>query len=355
MSRLFDLINKDTKQKNESKRMTVIIRQLAIIFMFHSLFNLLISAFLLQSLQGSLVWVAMIVIDALTLYISYGASKILLLTIFVLQKAIWITTCVLLFGWEGGFQFFLILLMIMYSFGEAGYNRKKLFFDFCCFSMFVIFLLYFKGSEGKISIENADKSIQVVNSLAFVIMVSIVSFSFSRESQQMEDKLISYNNQLKEQASIDALTGLNNRRSTMEFVNGLIKQRETFSICIGDIDFFKKINDSYGHDFGDTVLVAISEALREETEHDGFVARWGGEEFLIIFLGVNGDEAYVKLSNIRERIKSIRLNHSIDEVRVKMTYGLTEYDFTKSFEENVKEADEKLYLGKQNGRDMIVY
>ena len=221
--------------------------------------------------------------------------------------------------------------------------------------MFVIFLLYFKGSEGKISIENADKSIQVVNSLAFVIMVSIVSFSFSRESQQMEDKLISYNNQLKEQASIDALTGLNNRRSTMEFVNGLIKQRETFSICIGDIDFFKKINDSYGHDFGDTVLVAISEALREETEHDGFVARWGGEEFLIIFLGVNGDEAYVKLSNIRERIKSIRLNHSIDEVRVKMTYGLTEYDFTKSFEENVKEADEKLYLGKQNGRDMIVY
>ena len=355
MGKLFELINKDTKHKNESKRMTVIIRQMVFIFMCVSLFNLVLDACFIKSSPGSVFWGVMLVVDGITFYISYNARKLIILTIFVFQKALWITAAVVLFGWEGGFQFFLILLVIMYSFGEAGYNKKKVLLDFCLFAMFIVFLIFFKGNQGKISIEHFDKSIQVVNALAFVIMVSIISFSFSKESQHMEDKLISYNNQLRKQASVDALTGLYNRRSTMEIVNDIVLQRRVMSICIGDIDFFKKINDSYGHDFGDTVLVAISEVLKKETEEYGFVARWGGEEFLIVFANLNGDDAYIKISNIRDKVKAVRLNHGKDEISVKMTYGLTEYDFSKSFDENVKEADEKLYLGKQNGRDMIVY
>ena len=355
MGKLFDLINKDTKHKNESKRMTVIIRQMVLIFMCVSLFNLILDAFFIKSVPGSILWAVMLVVDGITFYISYNAPKLIILTIFVFQKALWITAAVVLFGWEGGFQFFLILLVIMYSFGEAGYNRKKVLLDFCLFAMFIVFLIFFKGNPGKISIDHVDRSIQVVNALAFVIMVSIISFSFSKESQHMEDKLISYNNQLRKQASVDALTGLYNRRSTMEIVNDIVLQRRVMSICIGDIDFFKKINDSYGHDFGDTVLVAISEALKKETEEYGFVARWGGEEFLIVFADLNGDDAYIKLSHIRDTVKELKLNHGKEEVRVKMTYGLTEYDYSKSFEDNIKEADEKLYLGKQNGRDMIVY
>ena len=341
MGKLFELINKDTKHKNESKRMTVIIRQMVLIFMCVSLFNLVLDACFIKSVPGSVFWGIMLVVDGITFYISYNARKLIILTIFVFQKALWITAAVVLFGWEGGFQFFLILLVIMYSFGEAGYNRKKVLLDFCLFAMFIVFLIFFKGNQGKISIEHFDKSIQVVNALAFVIMVSIISFSFSKESQHMEDKLISYNNQLRKQASVDALTSLYNRRSTMEIVNDIVLQRRVMSICIGDIDFFKKINDSYGHDFGDTVLVAI--------------ARWGGEEFLIVFADLNGDDAYIKLSHIRDAVKDLKLNHGKEEVRVKMTYGLTEYDYSKSFEDNIKEADEKLYLGKQNGRDMIVY
>ena len=355
MGKLHDFISKDTKHKNESKRMTVIIRQLIIVFLCLSLFHFAIDAFVVKSVYGMIFWAVMLAIDALTMGISYSASKLIVLTVFILQKTVWITVAVLLFGWEGGFQFFLVLLFIVYSFGEAGYSRKKVLFGFCGFAIFVIFLIFFKGHPARISIDSADKSIQVVNSLAFVAMVSIVSFSFSKESQQMEDKLISYNNQLRKQASVDALTGLYNRRSTMEFVNDLVLEKRVFSICISDIDFFKNINDTYGHDFGDTVLVEISKLLKNEVNQKGFVSRWGGEEFLIILLDENGDDAYIKISNIRDKVKAVRLNHGKDEISVKMTYGLTEYDFSKSFDENVKEADEKLYLGKQNGRDMIVY
>ena len=188
MGKLFDLINKDTKHKNESKRMTVIIRQMVLIFMCVSVFNLILDAFFIKSLHGSILWAVMLVVDGITFYVSYKAPKLILLTIFVFQKALWITAAVVLFGWEGGFQFFLILLVIMYSFGEAGYNRKKVLLDFCLFAMFIVFLIFFKGNPGKISIEHVDKSIQVVNALAFVIMVSIISFSFSKESQHLEDK-----------------------------------------------------------------------------------------------------------------------------------------------------------------------
>ena len=335
--------------------MTVIIRELIIVFMCLSLFHFFVDAIVLKSVPGMVFWAVMLAVDALTFGISYSASKLIILTIFILQKAVWITVSMLLFGWEGGFQFFLILLLIMYSFGEAGYSRKKVIFGFCGFVIFVIFLFFFKGHPSKISIESADRSIQVVNALAFVAMVSIVSFSFSKESQQMEDKLISYNNQLRKQASVDALTGLYNRRSTMEFVDDFVLQKRVLSICIADIDFFKNINDTYGHDFGDTVLVEISKVLKDEVGQSGLVSRWGGEEFLILLLDVNGDEAYVKISNIRDRVKNTPISHSKDTIQIKMTYGLTEYDFAKSFDGNVKEADEKLYLGKQNGRDMIVY
>ena len=121
-----------------------------------------------------------------------------------------------------------------------------------------------------------------------------------------------------------------------------------------DIDDFKQINDHYGHAAGDEVLMYVSNAMKTACgECD--VARWGGEEFLIVFADLNGDDAYIKLSHIRDAVKDLTLHHGKEEVKIKMTYGLTEYDYSKSFEDNIKEADEKLYLGKQNGRDMIVY
>ena len=356
MGKIADFINKDTKYKNETKRMTVTIRWLLLYFAALSVCNLLLNMFLLKSGKGTALWALMIIVDALNLYASYTVRRKLVTNIFLAQKIVWATIVTIVYGWDSGFQFFLVLLVMIYSFIEAGYNRKKLVFGFINFVIFVAFLIFVKGKPGRISIENADRIVEILNALVFAVSLATVSFSFSLETQKMEDKLIAYNNQLKEQASVDALTGLFNRRMTFEYVKTIIDEKRTMSLCICDIDFFKKVNDTYGHDFGDTVLVAISELLKKQTAaFGGFVARWGGEEFLIIFHDMNGDEAYVHLNEIYEAIKNLKLNYNEDEVRITMTYGLTEYDLTSSFEDNVKDADEKLYLGKQSGRDKIVY
>jgi len=355
MSRLGDLIDQDTKQKNETKNMTVLIRKLILLFFGLSVFGIILNAGIMHTYYGAAIWFGMLLVDALTLYISYSASKKVLLTIFVFQKCIWIFASIMVFGWEGGYQFFLILLMIIYSFGEAGYTRKKLVFNFACFILFVIFLLFFKGNEGKISIEGMERTIQIFNTLMFSMMTAMVVSSFSKESQGLDEKLVKYNKQLEFEASVDALTGLNNRRSTLEYIRSLIEGNKTFSICMCDIDHFKKLNDNYGHDIGDDMLVAISIVFRKMTGSDAFVSRWGGEEFLLIFPDMNGDMAYGRVYEISKEVKKISLPCGEDNLSVTMTFGLSEFDLARTIDENIKEADEKLYIGKENGRDKIVY
>ena len=203
--------------------------------------------------------------------------------------------------------------------------------------------------------EGLDRTIQILNTLVFCVDVAFVSTSFSKESQEIEEKIVKYNEQLKIEAGEDPLTGLKNRRSTSESIKNLVSQSRTFSICLCDIDYFKKVNDTYGHEFGDEVLIAIAEVFKRKTAGTACISRWGGEEFLLVFPDKNGDDAYMLLHDIRDEIKRIAVPIGEDAVSVTMTYGLTEYNLYKDLVENIKEVDEKLYMGKQSGRDRIVY
>ena len=355
MGKLADLINKETHIKNETKRMTVLLRKLCLSFLALSFVNLFLCIFFLHSLYGILLWTGMLAADALTLAVSYHFPKNIVLAVFVFQKIVWILVSILLYGWEGGFQFFTVLLIILFSFGEAGYNTKKLIFDFACFVMFASFLIFFKGKAGVISMEGLDKTIQILNTLVFCVDVAFVSTSFSKESQEIEEKIVKYNEQLQIEVGEDPLTGLKNRRSTNEYIKKLVSDNRTFSICLCDIDYFKRINDTYGHEFGDDVLVAIAVVFKRKIAGTGCISRWGGEEFLLVFPDKNGDDAYMLVHDVRDEIKKIAVPKGEERVSVTMTYGLTEYNLNKDLVENIKEVDEKLYMGKQSGRDRIVY
>ena len=356
MNRLSELINKDTKNKNESKRMTVTIRWLLIFFEVLTFCNLIINIVFLKDPLGIAFWALMIFADAFVLYASYNVGKRTLTRIFLFQKILWIIAATILYGWDSGFQYFLVLLVMVYAFMESGYNKRKLAFGFLSYVIFVCFLVFARGKVGKISIEYIDRIVQMLNTVTFGLSIALVSFVFSRENQQMEEKLIEYNNQLKEQASVDTLTGLFKRGMTLQFAKGIIDEKRVMSICMCDIDFFKKVNDTYGHDFGDKVLKEISDIFKKNVAGYGVAARWGGEEFLILYQDLNGDDAYVRLHEIKEEIKNLKIKYDDNtDVSVTMTYGLVEYDLTVSFDDNVKEADEKLYIGKQNGRNQIVY
>lgn len=84
-------------------------------------------------------------------------------------------------------------------------------------------------------------------------------------------------------------------------------------------------------------------------------ARWGGEEFIFLFEGANGDEAKILLAHLQNAVRKATITYGEVQFRVTMTFGLVEYDTKLRLDENISIADERLYIGKENGRDRIIY
>lgn len=154
----------------------------------------------------------------------------------------------------------------------------------------------------------------------------------------------------------DALTQLYNRRSGERKLLQIIEKsrmNETpFCVCIGDIDFFKKVNDTYGHAGGDMVLKGVSETIREHMNSIGFVARWGGEEFLLVFDRMELEQAAKSLQDLLQKIRLLEITYDNCLIHVTMTFGIvsgTEGDQDAL----LRLADNKLYEGKANGRNRV--
>ena len=199
--------------------------------------------------------------------------------------------------------------------------------------------------------------------LSLLLEYATVLFSgiyFTKDAFQMEARLQEYNRELRHAASTDPLTKVWNRFRMLEHVQKCLKKYKKgellfMSVAIGDIDFFKHVNDTYGHECGDEVLKRLAGLFDEETHGIGAVARWGGEEFLFLFENSNGDEAWTALSKIQFRLNKMEIPYGGQTLHVTMTFGLSEYDFKRTLDENIRLADDKLYQGKEGGRNCIVY
>ncbi|MBR1728260.1 MAG: sensor domain-containing diguanylate cyclase [Selenomonadaceae bacterium] len=126
------------------------------------------------------------------------------------------------------------------------------------------------------------------------------------------------------------------------------------SIIMCDIDFFKKVNDTYGHDAGDAVLIYVSKILRSEVKNNGNVYRWGGEEFIIILENINLSDAINLAEKIRLTVMNSVCHFNKNDLKVTMSFGCAEMLAKDSFEENVKIADVRLYKAKTTGRNKVV-
>lgn len=162
---------------------------------------------------------------------------------------------------------------------------------------------------------------------------------------------------LRDMMDKDALTKLYNRRSANRKLE-LIRSHYTetaspYSVSIGDIDFFKKVNDTYGHDAGDMVLQAVAEVLNSNMKKYGFVARWGGEEFLLVFDKMNEFDAAKNLEAILDEIRALRIIHEDRTISITMSFGIA-CDPSLSQTDILKLADERLYFAKTNGRNQII-
>lgn len=177
------------------------------------------------------------------------------------------------------------------------------------------------------------------------------------ELGEMSRYLIKMQKSLQKLVEQDILTGLYNRRSGEKMLKQIcenyVKDGTPFCIAIGDVDHFKNVNDTYGHECGDVALTELSSRMKEHMRGHGYVARWGGEEMLLVYDGVHLDEAAAYLRELLEAIRTKPIVYGDVELHITMTFGLTEGNGEK-IEHIVRDADEKLYQGKNSGRNQIV-
>ena len=164
--------------------------------------------------------------------------------------------------------------------------------------------------------------------------------------------------ELEKYVSYDTLTHLLTRRSMGKHLDTAKEAAETgestFCLMMLDIDNFKKINDTYGHDCGDEVLKFVSGIVSRGVRKKDHVFRWGGEEILIL-IKTNEQFAIIIAEQIRREIENeiVHYNDSV-EVSVTVTIGVSAYDSGKSIQEMMDEVDAKLYYGKRHGKNQVV-
>lgn len=171
----------------------------------------------------------------------------------------------------------------------------------------------------------------------------------------------SLESRLRLMAQKDDLTGLDNRRHFMEKATQALQaardRRQPFSICMLDIDYFKRINDTWGHGRGDEVLRRVAHACLDVLRPGDLIGRFGGEEFIVALPGVNVDNAYPIAERLRQRIEALDPEQDLGtpDLSVSITVGIAEvHPDDHHLEATVTRADKALYRGKHNGRNQVV-
>jgi two-component system cell cycle response regulator len=166
--------------------------------------------------------------------------------------------------------------------------------------------------------------------------------------------------QLYEASVTDALTGANNREhfdSQLRMELSFARRHGTdLSLVMFDVDYFKRVNDTYGHPVGDEVLVEISKATRRLVRNEDVFARYGGEEFALILRGIALEGAKTVGERLRERIASLAVKTEHDTLQVTVSVGCASYATTpeQTAEALVQAADKRLYAAKHAGRNRVV-
>lgn len=175
---------------------------------------------------------------------------------------------------------------------------------------------------------------------------------------ETSEALREYNQKLMQDSTTDLLTGIFNRRyitrkleEETERANYLGK---TFSVLMIDIDHFKKVNDNYGHDAGDYVLVEVAKVMTSVLREHDIIARWGGEEFLCFLPETTAHGAFNLAERVRKIIEQKEFNYKDRVIEITLTIGVSEFAPTAGIGDALRKADLAMYRGKNNGRNCTV-
>ena len=258
-------------------------------------------------------------------------------------------------GWSSGVQHFLTLMLVLVFFNVYDKPLTKIIW-FCGILAFRVTLFAVYGSRPSPFSAEASTVYQTVNTVAFFLMLAGMCVIFSTSIQDTERQLRLKNQTLYKEAGTDALTGLPNRRAIIEEIENHYKNNGNvpFCVAIADIDHFKDVNDTWGHNCGDYTLVKLTELFVEHAMGRYTVCRWGGEEFCFFIPNMNLDEAGALMTDVAFAVEKMKLEYEDQQFSITITVGVEEYDFVSPLEDLMNAADEKLYMGKNAGRTRVI-
>lgn len=156
---------------------------------------------------------------------------------------------------------------------------------------------------------------------------------------------------LQYESDTDTLTGVPNRRHFVDRVTELIKDNRPLTLAIIDIDHFKKVNDTYGHDIGDEVLITFSDFMINNIRGDDFFGRIGGEEFSLVIQSKDSDTTIMIINRLRELITELKMSTTKESFSITVSIGIAHFKSGETYSQLSKRADRALYKAKEDGRN----
>ncbi len=248
----------------------------------------------------------------------------------------------------------LILYFVVPQFTYNFKTSKKIFINLVIF--LVILISTFIRTE-TLSVDLYEQSIIFAKINIFLLyIILLLQLSSKTVITKFIDKI--KDNELeffKNKSQFDELTALGNRFYVEKYFEEIYikNDKAEYVLAFVDIDDFKKINDTYGHIFGDVILKEVGSVAKKQFRKKDLISRWGGEEFLIVLEDVSLEKAEELLNGFKTNIKQIRVAYGEIEVGLTVTIGVSKV-VKKDFEKAMAIADDNLYKGKKSGKDIVV-
>lgn len=263
-------------------------------------------------------------------------------------------------GWRSGIYILFLLLIPVILYNPILKKTRKFvlgaFFGMAFVATLVLsfFLVpLFRFSTFQLQLMNS------INVIVTFIVLAGVSFMEIRNSNKISIRLIEVNNKLAYHASRDSLTNLLNRRTMnqyiqMEYVRSK-RSGKAFGLIMADVDDFKQVNDNYGHAAGDLVLIELAGLLSATLRHQDSIARWGGEEFLILLPETEFEGVQIAAEKVRDMIAHSSVPYQGHDIQVTLSIGGVVCEREANWDDCIKIADRALYYGKTHGKNLAVF
>ncbi len=255
-------------------------------------------------------------------------------------------------GSDSGFFLYALGMSASVFYLVPSYGNKRFIFQF----LGIVAVFFSEGLVriGGVSFPQIHANVKPYQTVFYMVnllitmAISLVATIFYSKRKDTMDEFLRYN------MYHDALTGLYNRRFLERQMSQNENSKKDYVICMLDIDYFKKVNDTYGHAVGDIVLTKLASHIKEVVGKENLVIRWGGEEFILYFPDSTLETVHPIMETLRKQVEETVIETAKHRIQVTITIGVAMGRAGRNYQKVIRIADEKLYRGKTQGRNRVI-